>query len=184
MSWKTKTLPVVFGLAVLSGSTALRGEESRDPSHFTYARLYCAPDGNTHFQDVTVDLRKTDFAPPAPPIHIGSDFAASRAFFGGFDAGWGAQNLEKRLNHPTPATQFGIVLQGAFSITTTDGETRRSRQRVSIRRHLALQGAHHRRGRPARIPDVRSVSAAWRATSMSAVGHNRACAQADHAPRD
>ena len=67
MSWKTKTLPVVFGLIVLSGSTASRGEESRDPSHFTYARLYCAPDGNTHFQDVTVELRKTDFAPPAPP---------------------------------------------------------------------------------------------------------------------
>jgi len=57
--------------------------------------------------------------------HIGSDFATSRAFFGGFDAGWGAKDLEKRLNHPTPATQFGIALQGSFSITTTDGETRR-----------------------------------------------------------
>ena len=95
MSWKTKTLPVVFGLIVLSGSTASRGEESRDPSHFTYARLYCAPDGNTHFQDVTVDLRKTNFAPPASPINIGNDFAASRAFFGGFDAGWGARDLAK-----------------------------------------------------------------------------------------
>jgi hypothetical protein len=71
-------------------------------------------DGNTHFEDVTVELRKTNFAPPAPPIHIGSDFAASRAFFGGFDAGWGAQDLENRLNHPTPAVQFGIVLQGSF----------------------------------------------------------------------
>src|SRR5262245_1442501 len=68
-----------------------------------------------------------NFAPPAPPIHIGSDFATSRAFFGGFDAGWGAQDLENRLNHPTPAIQFGIVLQGTFSITTTDGETRRLR---------------------------------------------------------
>src|SRR5262249_10798312 len=73
----------------------------------------------------TGDLRQTDFAPPAPPIHIGSDIAASRAFFGGFDAGWGAHDLENRLNHPTPANQFGIVLQGTFSITTTDGETRR-----------------------------------------------------------
>ena len=35
MSWKTKTLLVVFGLIVLSGSTASRGEDSRDPSHFT-----------------------------------------------------------------------------------------------------------------------------------------------------
>src|SRR5215831_725426 len=89
MSWKTKTLLVVFGLIVLSGSTASRSEDSRDPSHFTYARLYCAPDGNTRFQDVTVELRKANFAPPASPINIGSDFTASRAFFGGFDAGWG-----------------------------------------------------------------------------------------------
>ena len=126
MRWKTKTFAFVFALMALSGyASASRGENSRDPSHFTYARLYCAPDGNTHFQDVTAELRKTNFAPPAPPIHIGSDFAASRAFFGGFDAGWGVQDLENRLNHPTPATQFGIVLQGTFSITTTDGETRR-----------------------------------------------------------
>src|SRR5262249_9507004 len=95
MSWKTKTLLVVFGLIVLSGSTASRSEDSRDPSHFTYARLYCAPDGNTRFQDVTVELRKTNFAPPASPINIGSDFTASRAFFGGFDAGWGGAGVGK-----------------------------------------------------------------------------------------
>lgn len=126
MRWKPKTFAFVFALMALSGYTAAsRDEDSRDPSHFSYARLYCGSDGNTRFQDVTVELRKTNFAPPAPPIHIGSDLAASRAFFGGFDAGWGAQDLEHRLNHPTPATQFGIVLQGTFSITTTDGETRR-----------------------------------------------------------
>ena len=33
--------------------------------------------------------------------------------------------LKGTLNHPTPAVQLGIVLQGVFSITTTDGETRR-----------------------------------------------------------
>jgi hypothetical protein len=122
MRWKT--CPFVFVLVALFAAAA-QGEENA--SRFTYARLYCSPDGNTHFQDVTVDLRKTDFAPPAPPIYIGNDFAASKTFFGGFDAGWGAQDLEKRLNHPTPATQFGIVLNGVFSITTTDGETRRLR---------------------------------------------------------
>jgi len=128
MHWKTETFAFAFAVAALSGhATASRGEESTDPSRFTYARLYCGPDGNTHFQDATAELRKTDFAPPAPPIHIGSDFPASRAFFGGFDARWGSHDLENRLNHPTPATQFGIVLQGIFSITTTDGETRQLR---------------------------------------------------------
>jgi hypothetical protein len=126
MRWKIKTLTFLFALIVWSGSTiASRGEDSRDPSRFSYARLYCGPDGDTHFQEVTVELREMNFAPPAPPIHIGSDLSASRAFFGGFDAGWGAHDLETRLNHPTPATQFGIVLQGIFSITATDGETRR-----------------------------------------------------------
>jgi hypothetical protein len=85
MSWKTKAFPFVFVLVGLFAGAA-RGEENA--SHFTYARLYCSPDGNSHFQDVTVELRKTNFALPAPPIHIGSDFAASKAFFGGFDAGW------------------------------------------------------------------------------------------------
>src|SRR5258708_13643772 len=128
MSLKTKTFQFVFVLVAFSWyAAASRGEEVRDASHFSYARLYCSPDGNSHFQDVMVDLRKTNFAPPASPIHIGSDFAASKAFFGGFDAGWGAHDLENRLNHPTPATQFGIVLQGTSSITTTDGEPRRLR---------------------------------------------------------
>ena len=113
-------------LAFTAGyAAATHADDSRDPSRFTYARLYCGPEGDTHFQDVTAELGKTNFAPPAPPIYIGSDFSASRAFFGGFDATWGAQDLEKRLNHPTPAVQFGIVLQGVFSITVTDGETRR-----------------------------------------------------------
>src|SRR5215467_10530491 len=126
MRWKTKTFAFVFALMALSGyASASRGEDSRDPSHFTYARLYCAPDGNTGFQDVTVDLRKTDFAPPAPPIHIGSDFAASRAFFGGFEAGWGARHLKNRLKHHTPETQLGIVLPTHIDITNNDTETRR-----------------------------------------------------------
>jgi hypothetical protein len=127
MSWKTKTFAsFVCALGALSGYAApSRAEDSPDPSRFTYARLYCGPDGNTHFQNVTAELAKTNFAPPAPPVHIGTDFPASRAFVGGFDAKWGAQDLENRLNHPTPAVQFGIVLQGIFSITTTDGETRR-----------------------------------------------------------
>jgi hypothetical protein len=58
MRWKTKTFAFVFVLMGWLGyTTASRGEDSRDPSHLTYARLYCAPDGNTHFQDMTVELR-------------------------------------------------------------------------------------------------------------------------------
>ena len=126
MSWKAKAFAFVFVAVALSGNfNASRAADSPDPARFTYARLYCGPDGNSHFENVTADLNKTDFAPPAPPSYIGSDFAAAKTFFGGFDATWGTHDLEKRLNHPTPAVQFGIVLQGVFSITVTDGETRR-----------------------------------------------------------
>src|SRR5215471_10572132 len=115
MRRKTKTLAFFFALLAWSGYvSALRGEDSRDPSHFTYARLSCAPDGNTHFEDVTVELRKTNFAPPAPPINIGSDFAASRAFFGGFDAGWGAKDLEKSSTILRPRCNSASFCKVAF----------------------------------------------------------------------
>jgi hypothetical protein len=102
-------------------------QASHDPSRIAYLRLYCTPDGNSHFQSVTGKLRKTNFAPPAAPLYIGDNVPASTAFFGGFDAGWGAHDLESRLYHPTPAVQFFVVLEGEFSITTTGGETRRFR---------------------------------------------------------
>src|SRR5436189_5554577 len=116
MRWKTRIFPFVFVLVALFAVPA-RGEENA--SQFTYARLYCSMDGNSHFQDVTVELPTTNFAPPAPPIHIGSDFAAAKAFCGGFDAGWGAHHLEDRLSHPTPPTQPPIPLPRALTRTAT-----------------------------------------------------------------
>jgi uncharacterized protein DUF861 len=111
------------------GATAVEqtAEGSRDPSRLTYPRLYCTPDGNSHWESVTVELRRINFAPPAAPIYIGDNFPTSSAFFGGFEARWGTHDLETRLYHPAPAAQFIIVLEGVFSITATDGETRRFR---------------------------------------------------------
>jgi len=97
---------------------------TRDPSRFTYTRLYCAADLESHFAEVTIDLTKKNFAPPASPIYISGTLPASSAFFGGFEAHWGAQDLKNRLNHPAPAVQFVTVLAGEFSITATDGQNR------------------------------------------------------------
>lgn len=113
---------VVF--ATMAMRSAVFAEDSADTSHFTYVRLYCTPDGESHFQNVTVELHKMNFAPPASPINIGGNSAAASAFFAGFDQHWGTEDLQKRLNHPTPAVQFLTVLRGDFSITATDGETR------------------------------------------------------------
>lgn len=103
------------------------------PARITYFRIYCTPDENSHFQEVTGELRKTNFAPPAAPLYIGDNIPASTTFFGGFDAGWGADDLKTRLYHPTPAVQFFIILAGDISITASDGETKRFRPGDAVR---------------------------------------------------
>ena len=95
-----------------------------DASRLTYARLYCTPDNESHFGEVTTELSKQDFAPPASSIYIGGNRSASSVFFAGFEAHWGAADLANRLYHPTPAVQLLTVVEGQFSITTTDGATR------------------------------------------------------------
>jgi EutQ-like cupin domain len=111
---------VALGVSVIC-STA-KAED--DASRFTYVRLHCTPDQQSHFTDVTIDLVKENFAPPAAPIAIGGNKPTSRAFIAGFGEHWGATDLQNHLNHPTPAVQLFTVLRGVFSITVTDGETR------------------------------------------------------------
>ena len=51
MNWKTETLALVCAVAALSGhATASRGDQSTDPSRFTYARLYRGPDWKRTFR--------------------------------------------------------------------------------------------------------------------------------------
>lgn len=95
-----------------------------DGSRLTYARLYCTPDNESHFGELTAELTKQNFAPPASSISIGGNQSASSVFFAGFEARWGADDLANHLYRPTPAVQLFTVVEGVFSITTTDGETR------------------------------------------------------------
>ena len=94
------------------------------PSRLAYARLYCTPDHESHFAELTADLAEQNFAPPAAPIYIGGSQPASSVFFAGFEAHWGAADLVNHLYHPTPAVQLLTVAAGVFSITTSDGKSR------------------------------------------------------------
>jgi uncharacterized cupin superfamily protein len=119
----------LIGCAALCGCATApppAAPPSQDPARFTYTRLYCAPDNESHFETVTVDLAKIDAAPPAPPIHARGS-AATRMSFAGFEPHWGMQDLQARKFHPAPTAQFVVYLQGVMSITTTDGETRHFR---------------------------------------------------------
>jgi hypothetical protein len=118
---------LIIGCVLLSGcgtaSVRSATPQSQDPSRFTYTRLYCTPDNESHFETVTVDLAKVDAFPPAPSIFVKPN-PASRMALAGFDARWGAQDLQARKFHPAPSAQFVVYLQGIMSITTTDGDTR------------------------------------------------------------
>jgi hypothetical protein len=99
-------------------------QSQNDASKFSYVRLYCSPDHETHFADLTAELAEQNFAPPAAPIYIGGNQPASSVIFAAFGPHWGAADLVNHLYHPTPAIQFFAVAQGVFSITATDGQTR------------------------------------------------------------
>jgi hypothetical protein len=77
---------VALGVSVIS-STAKANDGA---SQFTYVRLHCTPDNQSHFSDVTIELANENFAPPAAPIAIGGNKPTSRAFIAGFGAHWGA----------------------------------------------------------------------------------------------
>jgi hypothetical protein len=116
----------IVGCVLLSGcGTASVNPHSQNPSRFTYTRLYCTPDNESHFETVTVDLPRVE-APPAPPT-FAKGMPASRTVIVGFDAHWGALDLQGRKFHPAPSAQFVVYLQGTMSITTTDGEIRHFR---------------------------------------------------------
>jgi hypothetical protein len=125
-------MSAVLALAMgATGSTAgaeeagAKLQSQNDASKFSYVRLYCSPDHESHFADLAAELAEQNFAPPAASIRIGGDHSASSLFFAGFGPHWGAADLVNHLYHPTPAIQFFAVAQGDFSITVTDGETRR-----------------------------------------------------------
>jgi hypothetical protein len=104
------TIRAVMVLGVIIMNSTTRAED--DGSRFTYVRVHCTPDNESHFADVTVDLNKENFAPPAAPIAIGGNQQVSRAFIAGFEAHWGAVDLNTHLNHPTPAVQLFTVVGG------------------------------------------------------------------------
>lgn len=84
----------------------------------TYVRLYADPSGVSHFAQVRVPLETTDFAPPAPPLHVSRGEEAERFVFAVGPTGWDADW------HPTPKRQFVFCLNGVFEVTAGDGESR------------------------------------------------------------
>lgn len=87
-------------------------------SKVKYARTYTDPTGMSHFEDVTIELERADFAPPAPPVFLSSYNEAWRYAFCSLPAGWYGDW------HPAPQKQLAIILSGQVEVEVSDGEKR------------------------------------------------------------
>jgi hypothetical protein len=128
--WEAMILAIIaLGISLINSTAPAKDigvatSSQLDASHLAYARLYCTPDNESHFGELRVELTEQNFAPPAASIHIGGNRPTSNVFFAGFEPHWGALDLVNHLYHPTPAVQLLAVVQGVFSITTSEGETK------------------------------------------------------------
>ncbi|KAB1197002.1 MULTISPECIES: cupin domain-containing protein [Haloferax] len=84
-----------------------------------YTRLYTDADGETHFEDVTVALSPTEFAPPAEPLNTASFLPADGTIWVGAPTDWGGDTP-----HPSPQRQIFCTAQGEYEITASDGSKR------------------------------------------------------------
>ena len=88
----------------------------------TYTRLYADEQGESHFDDIEMDLIMTDYVPPAPPLRLSSFTPATQFGFMNAPAGWSSDW------HPTSARNIFFVLSGEWEVTASDGESRRFSQ--------------------------------------------------------
>jgi quercetin dioxygenase-like cupin family protein len=83
-----------------------------------YVRLYADEKGETHFEQVLLDLTEADYRPPAPPMFVSRAYQADALQFIRIPSGWVGEHI-----HP-PKHQFLLCLEGKLEITASDGEKR------------------------------------------------------------
>ena len=83
-----------------------------------YTRIFADEEGETHFEDVEIELAFDQYAPPAPPFMISELRPATHYGFSQFPSGWLGEW------HPTPRKQFYLILSGEVECTVSDGERR------------------------------------------------------------
>jgi len=84
-----------------------------------YLRLFSDSTGESHFEDIEIDLAATDYAPPAPPLNLSASMPATQFRFMQAPAGWTSDW------HTSSARTMFFVLSGEWEVTASDGESRR-----------------------------------------------------------
>jgi uncharacterized cupin superfamily protein len=85
----------------------------------TFTRLYSDRRGESHFEEIEIDLALTEYAPPAAPLELSAFTSAKQFGFMRAPAGWSSDW------HPSSDRNLFIVLTGEWEVTASDGETKR-----------------------------------------------------------
>lgn len=83
-----------------------------------YTRVYTDDEGETHFDDIPVELVSVNFAPPAPALNLSEFFEAKNYGFVSAPPGWFGDW------HPTPKRQVFVYISGTMEAKVSDGEVR------------------------------------------------------------
>lgn len=83
-----------------------------------YPRVHAAPDGSTHFEDISVPMTPVVFVPGIPLVDVATGRPVTELQFARVEAGYASDW------HPAPRRQFVLVLSGEMEVTVADGESR------------------------------------------------------------
>jgi len=83
-----------------------------------YSRIYNDQAGESHFEDVDIELTPVNFATPAPSLNLSSFNPAIQYACCSFPAGWRGDW------HPIPQRQIFFILSGEIAGQVGDGEVR------------------------------------------------------------
>lgn len=86
-------------------------------STIEYLQIYSDSDGCSHFKTYAIDLKTTDYAPPATPLNTSSPAPAEASLFLELPVGWVGDW------HPTPVRQWLILMAGECEFSVGDGSS-------------------------------------------------------------
>jgi hypothetical protein len=114
----------------------------------SYVRLFADDHGASHLEaNLAVDLKSTNFVPPAPAIGVSPLQPASACAFlsvpAGYDGNW----------HPSPKRQWLVFISGQMEFETSDGKRFLGRPGAVVLLE-DTHGAGHRSRVPAQEPAV------------------------------
>ena len=81
-------------------------------------RVYSDSDGESHVEEIDVEMTAVDFAPPAPQVDLSEFLAATRVAIMRAAPGWEGDW------HTAPCRQLMFYLAGQVAAETSDGEQR------------------------------------------------------------